>query len=99
MTFSLPKCKAICFYMPTPDTNLVIKGVPLQWVSHHMLLGIYVDTHLTLNRHIEYMQERIQKRFNTMRALTDPKAGANGHILQTVYLATSRSIIDYSDVA
>ncbi len=33
-----------------------------------------------------------------MRALTEPKTAGNGHILQTIYLATSRSIIDYSVV-
>ncbi len=61
MTFSPQKCKAICFGMSTPDTNLVIKGIPIQCVSYHMLLGIYIDTHLTFNKHIEYKQERIKK--------------------------------------
>ncbi len=47
MGFSAPKCKAMCFGMAEPDTQLHTKGVPVQWVDHHLVLGIYTDRGLT----------------------------------------------------
>ncbi len=98
MGFSPPKCKAMCFGMLPSATKLTIRGHPIEWVNHHFVYGIYIDTHLKFDRHVTYLCSRIQKRLNVLHALTAPSAGANSSIFRLIYIMAIRSLIDYCGV-
>ena len=96
--FNGSKCKAMCFGMAVPTKMLMIDGVEIEWVSSHLILGVVLDRQLKMDKHIEYLAERIQKRLNYLKAVTNPKAGANGHVLHKIYISAIRSLIDYSAI-
>ncbi len=75
---------------------LTIKGCPIEWVNHHLVLGIYIDRHLKFDSHITYLCSQIQKRLNVLRALTAPSTEANSSIIRLIYIMAVRSLIDYS---
>ena len=51
-----------------------------------------------MNKHIEYLCTRMQKRINFLKAMTSTQAGASGNTLQTLYVTAVRVIVDYSAV-
>ncbi len=86
MAFSPPKCKSMCFGKLPPTTMLTIRGSPIEWVNHHLVLGIHIDRHLKFDRHSTYLCSQIEKRLNVLRALTAPSTGANSSILRLIYI-------------
>ena len=95
LKISTDKTKAIAFRTKDPPQQLLIDNTPLEWVKAFQYLGVYIDKHITLSSHIDYITARITKRLNFMRALTSPSIGANAKVLHTFYTTAIRSIIDF----
>ncbi len=80
MEFPHPNSRQCALECYLPSTMLTIRGHPNEWVNHHLVLGIYIDTHLKFDKHVTYLCSRIPKRLNVIHALTAPSAGANSSI-------------------
>src|SRR5206468_6119930 len=62
-------------------------------------LGVWFDSRLQWNVHVDYIITKCKKRLNLMRSLTDMHWGASKKTLVTIYRALVRSIIDYGAAA
>ena len=96
LKISLDKTKAMAFRAANPRRPLIIDNMPIEWVPVFQYLGINIDKELTLSPHIDYIQSRLTKRLNLMRALTSPEIGANAKVLRRFYTAAIRSIMDFA---
>ena len=58
-------------------------------------LGIILDINLNFNEHIEYINQRCQKRLNLLKNLRGTHWGANLKTLLTIYKTLIKPVIDY----
>ena len=65
-------------------------------VNNYKYLGVFIDKQLNFNRQVTYLRERAKARLAPMRYMTSLKEGAQFEIQRLFYMATTRSIIDYS---
>ena len=99
LKFSTTKTKAMCFQRNTPDSQLKLRGEPIEWVSEFKYLGVIIDKNLSFDSHMKYTAKKVQSRLNAMRAISGLPGGANSKVLKKVYQATVRPILDYGCVA
>ena len=81
---------------PTPSEIVKIHDKKINWVANHKILGVHHQKSLDTGKQISYITEKLNSRFNVMRAMTSIKLGLNFNVLKTFYIACMRSIIDYS---
>ena len=60
------------------------------------ILGVYLDTSLSFNKHIGYIAERVSSRNNILKALAGTSWGQQKETLLLTYKAVGRSIINYA---
>ena len=96
---SAEKSKAMAVMAPTPNEDLSIQGVRLQWTVAYQYLGIWIDQRLTFRKEVTYLRERTKLRLNVMRAMTTTRAGATYKVLRMLYVQSIRSLVDYAAVA
>ena len=75
---------------------LTIANTPIEWVDTFMYLGVYIDQKLTFNKQVTYLKERAKTRLAPMRYMTSLQEGAGYEVLKAYYLASTRSLVDYS---
>ena len=90
------KTKAMSIKSTNPIRQLMIGQHPIEWVETYKYLGVYIDKQLTYNNQVTYLRERAKARLAPMRYMTSLKEGAQFDIQRLFYVATTRSIIDYS---
>ena len=60
------------------------------------ILGVYLDTSLSFNKHIGFVAERVSSRNNILKALAGISRGQPKKTLLRTYKAVGRSIINYA---
>ena len=67
------KCKDMLIdflrYKPFPTTPIFINGLPIEQVSTHKILGVYIASDLSWGYHSEYIVKRAHKRLYALRVL------------------------------
>lgn len=98
LELNVNKCKHMRFTRkPYPlHFRFSINGLALDTVSCMKDLGVYVDSKLTFNAHIDYIANRANKLLGYIRRTTVPFS--NPRCLVILYTALVRSIIEYCSV-
>ena len=60
------------------------------------ILGVYIDTSISFNKHSGYVAERVSSRINILKALAGTSSGQQKETLLMTYKAVGRSIINYA---
>lgn len=97
-TLSPAKTKTVIFtnnQIKNVIQPLKINGNNIEQVNSIKFLGIHLDTHLNFKKHIQYVMEKIIKRFNLIKRITGNDWGANKKPLIQIYHAYIRSRINY----
>ena len=87
----------------TPDTHqakihprIFIECSHLPLVKCPRILGVYLDPSLSINKHSQYVAERVSGRNNILKALASTSWGQQKKTLLMTYKAVGRSIINYA---
>ena len=87
----------------TPDTHqakihprILIENSHLPLVKCPRILGVYLDSSLSFNKHSQYLAERVSGRNNILKALAGTSWGQQKETLLMTYKAVGRSIINYA---
>ena len=90
------KTKAMAIRSRNPQQPLFIAQQEIEWVNSYKYLGVYIDRQLKFDIQITHLRERAKARLAPMRYMTSLHEGAKFDIQKLYYMATTRSIIDYS---
>ena len=97
LLISAPKSTVTLF---SPDTHqakthprILIEDSQLPLVQCPKILGVYLDTSLSFNKHSGYVAERVSNRNNILKALAGTSWGQQKETLLMTYKAVGRSII------
>ena len=77
-----------------PRIHIGDSGLPL--VQCPKILGVYLDTSLSFNKHSGYVAERVSSRNNILKALVGTSGGQQTETLLITYKAVRRAIINYA---
>ena len=75
--------------------SLYLSDVPIEEVTTHKHLGIYLSQKLYWQKYIEYITQKASLRLNLLRTL---KFILDRNSLQKIYLIFIRSILEYADI-
>lgn len=99
LKLSHAKSKAMVVKGRNPDKHLTIQGSELGWVKSYLYLGVWIDQSLTFGQELEYVRDKTDSRLKAMRAMTNPRTGANESVLRLYYIQAIRTHIDYAATA
>ena len=99
LLISSPK-STVTLFSPDPHQakthpRILIKDSQLPLVQWLKILGVYVDTSLSFNKHSGYVADRVSSRNNILKALAGTSWGQQKKTLLMTYKAVGRSIINY----
>ena len=100
MLISAPK-SSVTLFSPDPHQAkthpiIVIEDLQLPLVQCPKILGVYLDTSLSFNKHSSYVEERVSSRNNILKALAGTSRGLQKETLLMTYKAVGRLIINYA---
>ena len=78
--------------------NLQINNGFLGKEDNPTYLGVTLDHQMTLNKHLEEVYKKADKRLNLIKHLASSNWGADKNTLRSLYLGYTRSVIDYNIV-
>ena len=77
-----------------PKIKIADSEIPL--VRSPKLLGVYLDTFFSFNKHCVQVANRVSKRNNVLKALAGTNWGQQKETLLMIYKALGRSIVNYA---
>ena len=92
---SKTKAIAIKQYKITEYT-IKLGNDPIQWVTQHQVLGIWLDNQLNFNKEIDHLRQITKGRNSALKHIKGKDKGAKLHIARTFYIQAVRSIVDYA---
>lgn len=101
-TFTPTKCNAVIFgrYMKRNELvnipQLQIKGESIAYCDNVKFLGVFLDSKLNLNKHIQYVRARALKRIPLLKCISGREYGADRTILLKMYKSLIRPILEYA---
>ena len=100
LLISAPK-STVTLFSPDPHQakthpRILIEDSQLPLVQCPKILGVYLDTSLSFNKHSGYVAERVSNRNNILKALAGTSWGQQKDTLLMTYKAVGRSIINYA---
>ena len=75
--------------------RILIEGSQLPLVQCPKILGVYIDTSRSFNKHSGHVSERVYSRNIILKALSVTTSGQQMETLLMTYKAVGRSIINY----
>ena len=100
LLISAPKSSVTLFNPDQHQTKthprILIEDSQLPLVQCPNILGVYLDTSLSFNKHNGYVAERVSSRNNILQALAGTSWGQQKETLLMTYKAVWRSIINYA---
>ena len=101
LLISVPK-STVTVFSPDPrqaktHPRILIEDPQLPLVQCLKILGVYLDTSLSFNKHRGYVAERVSSRNNIITALAGISWGQQKETLLMTYKAVGRSIINYAE--
>ena len=99
-SFSAPK-STVTLLSPDPHQakthpRILIEDSQLPLAQCPNILGVYLDTSLSFNKHSGYVAERVSSRNNILKALAGTSWGQQKVTLLMTYKEVGRSIINYA---
>ena len=82
--------------MENTHSRILIEDLQLPFAQCPKILGVYLDTSLSFNKHSDYVAERVSSRNNILKALAGTSWGQQKETLLMTYKAVERSIINYA---
>ena len=100
LLISAPK-SSVTLFSPDPHQAkthpiIIIEDSQLPLVQCPKILGVYLDTSLSFNKHSGYVAEIVSSRSNILEALAGTSWGQQKETLLMTYKAVGRSIINYA---
>ena len=101
-TFAPAKCTAVMFgrYMKRAEARsispLTIKGEPIAYSDSVKFLGVYLDSKLNMNKHVQYVRARAIKRLPLLKCIAGHEYGADRTVLLKMYASLIRPILEYA---
>ena len=100
LLISAPK-STVTLFSPDPHQakthpRILIEDSHLKRVQCPKILGVYLDTSLSFNKHSGYVAERVSSINNILKALAGTSWGQQKETLLMTYKAVRRSIINYA---
>ena len=101
-TFAPAKCNAVIFrrYMKRSELHnipqLKIKGEVIAYSDHVKFLGVYLDSKLNMNKHVQYIRARALKRLPLLKCIAGHEYGADRAVLLKMYSSLIRPILEYA---
>ena len=100
LLISAPK-STVTLFSPDPHQakthpRILIEDSQLPLVQCPKLLGVYLDTSLSFNKHSGYVAERVSNGNNIFKVLAGTSWGKQKETLLMTYKAVGRSIINYA---
>ena len=100
LLISAPK-STVRLFSPYPHQakthpRILIEDSQLPLAQCLKILGVYLDTSLSFNKHSGYVAERVSSRNNILKALAGTSWGQQKETLLMTYKAVGRSIINYA---
>lgn len=94
------KTKGMLFSLcQNKDTFIKINNSPIEFVMNYKYLGMTLDKpRLSWTGHIKVLTEKILKKVNIMKSISNQHWGADRKILLSVYKAIIRSVMDYGSI-
>ena len=97
---SAPK-SSVKLFSPDPHQTkthprIVTEDLQLPLIQCPKILGVFLNTSLSFNKHSGYVAERVSNRNNILKALADTSWGQQKETLLMTYKAVGRSIINYA---
>jgi hypothetical protein len=92
MSLNLTKTKAMLVTI-SPNSRPPQLQTELDMVNEYKFLGVYVDKHLTFNKHVEYIRDKAFKRFYVLVQLK--RLGISFEKLTLFYVSNIRSVLTY----
>ena len=83
-------------HQPKTHRRILIEDSQLPLAQCPKILGVYLDTSLSFNKHSGYIAERVSSRNNIFKALAGPSWGQQKETLLMTYKAVGRLIINYA---
>ena len=83
-------------HQPKTHARILIEDSQLPLAQCPKILGVYLDTSLSFNKHSGYIAERVSSRNNILKALVGTSWGQQKETLLMTYNAVGRSIINYA---
>ena len=100
LLISAPKSTVTLFspdpYQAKTHPRILIEDSQLLLAQCPKILGVYLDTSLSFNKHSGYVAERVSSRNNIIKALAGTSWGQQKETLLMTYKAVGRSIINYA---
>ena len=100
LLISAPK-STVTLFSPDPHQaethpRILIEDLQLPLAQCPKILGVYLDTSISFNKHSGYIAERVSSRNNILKALAGTSWGQQKETLLITYKAFGRSIINYA---
>ena len=100
LLISAPK-STVTLFSPDPHQakthpRILIEYSQLLLAQCPKILGVYLDTSLSFNKHISYVAERVSSRNNILKALAGTSWGQQKETLLMTYNEVGRLIINYA---
>ena len=100
LLISVPK-PTVTLFSPDPHQakthpRILIEDSQLPLAQCPKILGVYLDTSLSFNKHSGYVAERVSSRNNILKALAGTSWGQQKETFLMTYKAVGRSIINYA---
>lgn len=98
MKLNPPKCKEMLInFMHNPNFILrpiIVGNNVIERVSSYKILGVFVDSDLKWNSHIDYIYKKACKKLYSLRVLR--RAGVDQVSILNVYISTVRPVLEYA---
>ena len=92
------KCKEMLInFMRFPNftlTPLVVGNNVIDSVSTYKILGVFIDSDLRWNSHVDYIVKKACKKLYSLRVLC--RAGVDRRSILEVYLSSVRPVLEYA---
>ena len=100
LLISAPKSTGTLFspdpHQANTHARILIDDSQLRLAQCPKILGVYLYTSLSFNKHTGYVAERVSNRNNIFKALAGTSWGQQKETLLLIYKAVGRSIINYA---
>lgn len=100
LSLNVSKTKSMWFYSPgrarnTTELNVTVEDAQLECVDKFKYLGVFLDSHITWEKHVDYISGKVSRKIGLLRRL---KNFLPRNTLNMLYKALILSTFDYCDV-
>ena len=82
------------FGNPPQISPLIMNNTEIEMVTETKLLGVYIQSNLKWDAHIEYLNKKAASRLYFLRCLK--RSGLSSRELVTIYITMIRSVLEYA---